>query len=237
MCLGTGALGIGADVRQASLSTRAGTWGGRRTPTPSTATVMEGTNEGLDWLEFCPSAAAQQLSAWACVRPRPDPELCESALCIGHSDPSAQHAIRASGVGSQPAQTAAFPATRPNASATAVRRWTSLDTPLGCLTVETLSNEWSSELGGRLVTTAPPPYRSTAENPACCWAFFPRAPTGSRRHARYGRIEEAFIRQGSCVLVVEAYEALMTRRLRSIRRSHARKAVHERPRGADRPRR
>lgn len=34
----------------------------------------------------------------------------ESDLCIGHSTPSAQHAIRASGVATQPAQSAAFPA-------------------------------------------------------------------------------------------------------------------------------
>ena len=61
-------MGSGADVRQASLRTRAGTLAGRTTPTPSTAAVMAVTNGGLDWLEFWPSAAAQQLSACACVR-------------------------------------------------------------------------------------------------------------------------------------------------------------------------
>ncbi len=139
---GTGAMGIGADVRQASLRTRAGTLAGRTTPTPSTAAVMAVTNEGLDWLEFWPSADAQQLSACACVRTRSDPERWESPLCIGHSAPSAQHAMRASGVGSHPAQTAAFPAIRPNVSARAARRWTSLTTPLGCSTADALSNEW-----------------------------------------------------------------------------------------------
>ena len=49
-------------------------------PTPSTAAVMAATNEGLDWLEFCPSDDAQQLSAWACVRTRSAPERCESRL-------------------------------------------------------------------------------------------------------------------------------------------------------------
>jgi hypothetical protein len=142
--LGTGAIGTGADVRQASLSTRAGTSAGRTTPTPSTAAVMAVTNEGLDWLDFWPSDDAQQLSACACVRTRRDAEPWESLLCIGHSAPSAQHAMRASGVGNHPAQIAAFPATRPNVSARAARRWTSLDTPLGCSTVETLSNEWSA---------------------------------------------------------------------------------------------
>src|SRR6187455_1069480 len=97
-CLGTGAMGIGADVRQASLRTRAGTLAGRTTPTPSTAAVIAVTNAGLEWLEVWPSADAQQLSAWACVSTRADPELCESRLCIGHAAPSAQHAIRASGL-------------------------------------------------------------------------------------------------------------------------------------------
>ena len=78
--MGTGAMGIGADVRQASLRTRAGTLAGRTTPTPSTAAVMAATNEGLDWLEFWPSDDAQQLSAWACVRTRSDPELVRIAL-------------------------------------------------------------------------------------------------------------------------------------------------------------
>ena len=115
-------MGIGADVRHASLRTRAGTLAGRTTPTPSTAAVIAVTNEGLDWLEFWPSDDAQQLSACACVRTRSDPERCESPLCIGHSTPSAQHAMRASGVGSHPAQIAAFPARSPMAKMTADRR-------------------------------------------------------------------------------------------------------------------
>lgn len=104
----------------------------------STAAVIAVTNEGLDWLEFWPSAEAQQLSACACVRTRADPGLCESPLCMGHSTPSAQHAMRASGVGIHPAQTAAFPAIRPSVSAKAARRWTSLTTSLGCSTAGTL---------------------------------------------------------------------------------------------------
>ena len=105
---------------------------GRTFPLPRTAAVMTATNVGLDWLEFLLSDDAQQLSAWACVRTRSDPERCESPLCIGHSQPSAQQAIRASGVGIHPAQTASFPATKANVSARAARRWTSLTTPLGC---------------------------------------------------------------------------------------------------------
>ena len=139
--MGTGAMGIGADVRHASLRTRAGTLAGRTTPTPSTAAVMAVTNEGLDGLEFWPSADAQQLSACNCVGTRLDPEPCESPLCMGHSPPSAQQAMRASAVGSHPAQIAAFPAIKARVIAMAERRWTRLTTYLGCSTAEALSNQ------------------------------------------------------------------------------------------------
>jgi hypothetical protein len=138
--LGTGAMGIGADVRHASLKRRAGTLAGRTTATPSTAAVMVVTNEGLDWLECWPSDDAQQLSACTCVRTRADPERCESPLCIGHSPPSAQQAMRASGLGIHPAHIAAFPASRPNVSARTARRWTSLTTCLGCWSAARVSN-------------------------------------------------------------------------------------------------
>ena len=103
--------------------------------------MIEVTNEGLDRLEFWPSADAQQLSACACVRARSDAELCESPLCIGHSLSSTQQAMRASGVANHPAQVAAFPAIRPNVSDRAARRRTNLTTPLGCSTPGALSNE------------------------------------------------------------------------------------------------
>jgi hypothetical protein len=94
---------------------------------------MAVTNEGLDWLEFWPSADAQQLSACACVRTRADPELCESPLCIGHSWASEQQAMRASGVANQPAHTAAFPARSPAAKRTADRRLITIGTNLRML--------------------------------------------------------------------------------------------------------
>ena len=94
---------------------------------------MAVTNEGLDWLEFWPSADAQQLSACACVRTRSDPERCESPLCIGHSSPSAQQAMRASGVANHPAHTAAFPARSPAAKRTADRRLITIGTDLRML--------------------------------------------------------------------------------------------------------
>ena len=150
-------MGIGADVRHASLRTRAGTLAGRTTPTPSTAAVMAVTNEGLDWLECWPSDDAQQLSAWTCVRTRPDPERCESPLCMGHSPPSAQQAMRASGVGIHPAQIAAFPATRPNVSARAARRWTSLTTSLGCSTARRCQTN-PGRVGGHFEPLVPRPF-------------------------------------------------------------------------------
>ena len=73
-CFGTGATGVGADVRHSSLRTRADSYERKDSPDAETAAVMTATNVGLDWLEFLPSDNAQQLSAWAWVRTRSDPE-------------------------------------------------------------------------------------------------------------------------------------------------------------------
>jgi hypothetical protein len=152
MCLGTGAMGIGEDVRHASLRTRAGMLAGRTIPTPSTAAVMAVANEGLDRFEFWPSADAQQLSACACVTTRSDPELCESPLCIGHSWPSEQQAMRASAVANQPAHTAAFPARSPAAKRTADRRRITFGTGLGCWSQAGVSNPGAN---GRALPRSP----------------------------------------------------------------------------------
>jgi len=53
--------------------------------------------------------AAQQLSASSCVIRRFEVVPCDVDLCIGQLVPFTQHAIRASGVACQPAQTATFP--------------------------------------------------------------------------------------------------------------------------------
>ena len=87
---------------------------------------------GLDWSEVLPSDDAQQLSAWAWVGTRSDPELCESPLCIGHLPPSEQQAMRASGVGIHPAHTAACPAASAILRAMADTRLARLSTSLGC---------------------------------------------------------------------------------------------------------
>jgi hypothetical protein len=54
-------------------------------------------------------AAAQQLSACAWLITCLEPERRGSELCIGQLVPFVQHAIRASGVDCQPAQTETFP--------------------------------------------------------------------------------------------------------------------------------
>ena len=141
--MGTCAVGRGATVRQPSLRTRAGTVAGRTIPVPRTALEIAATNVGLDWLEFSCSADAQQLSAWAWLIPRAELELCESPLCIGHAL-SAQHAIRASGIGAQPAQTAALPAEIKTASASANTCLLRVSTPLGCRTERQVSTRLQS---------------------------------------------------------------------------------------------
>ncbi len=93
---------------------------------------MAVANEGLDRSEFSRSDDAQQLSACACVRTRSDAELCGSRLCIGQS-PSAQQAMRASGVANHPAQIAAFPARSPMANMKANRRLMKIRTSLRML--------------------------------------------------------------------------------------------------------
>ena len=132
MCFGTGETGNGANVRHPSLRTRAGMLAGSTIPSPRTATVVAATTVGLDWLELLPSADAQQLSASVCVRTRCDSAWCELPLCIAHSAPPAQHAMRASGDDIHPTQIAAFPAIRPNVSARAAKRRTNLITSLEC---------------------------------------------------------------------------------------------------------
>ena len=142
--MGTCVVGIGAPVRQPSLRTRAGTGAGRAIPVPKTALEMAATNVGLDWLEFLCSEDAQQLSACTWLT-RPDAELCVSPLCIGHA-PSEQHAIRASGVGAHPAQSAALPAGMRTAKTSANNRLLRVSTPLGCRTERQLSNRLQSGL-------------------------------------------------------------------------------------------
>ena len=105
-------MGIGASVLQESVRTNAGAGGVRTVLTAGTGLEISATNVGLDELECSRWDTAQQESACPCVSCRWESDPWRPPLCIGHSCPLAQHDIRASGVGSQPAQTARLPAAR-----------------------------------------------------------------------------------------------------------------------------
>lgn len=131
---------MGVTVRQPSRRTRAGTVAGRAIPVPRTALEMAATNVGLDWPDVLCSADAQQLSACAWLSTRPDGEVCESSLCIGHAL-SAQQAMRASDVGAHPAHTAALPAEIRTVSASADNCLPRTSTRLGCRTERRVSTD------------------------------------------------------------------------------------------------
>ena len=80
---------------------------------------MERVNPDVEGAASRSAEEAQQRSAWACVRAI---EWSESDGCIGHPAPSEQHAILASGVAIQPAQTEAGPAAKPSTRRTAEKR-------------------------------------------------------------------------------------------------------------------
>ena len=116
------AIGTGAVTRQPALTKSVGTVASSGTPGPSTASDIAAANDRGEGLDSSRSEDAQQLSASACVTTLAWCESCAWRLCIGHSGPSAQQAIRSSGVAAHPAQTAIFPAIRPRLSRTADRR-------------------------------------------------------------------------------------------------------------------
>ena len=130
--MGTGGGGIGATIRQPSLSTSAGTCAGRTVAGPSTALEIKATLVGLDWLDLSRSDKAQQLSACAWLTERCC-SLRDSPWCMGHGPSAEQHSMRASGVGAQPAQSAALPAETKTASRRATRRLVAVNTPVRML--------------------------------------------------------------------------------------------------------
>ena len=118
-------------------STGVRTWS--MTAGPITAAAMVTTAVGDDGFDECPSDSAQQLSACACDTVRWLSEPDDSDLCIGHSG-SAQHAMRASGVGAQPAHRAALPTTSARLSASTDAHRLKVTTLVGCSTALSLSN-------------------------------------------------------------------------------------------------
>jgi hypothetical protein len=77
-----------------------------------------------NWVRF--DVAAQQLSACAWLMARLERARSRSDLCIGQLVPLMQHAIRASAVGCQPAQTERFPKHNVETIAIAANRRTSV---------------------------------------------------------------------------------------------------------------
>ena len=90
-------------------------------PSPRTATVIADATGAVDGVDPSGSDDAQQASACAWVKAGvapPSPSEC----AIGHDSPLLQHAIRASGVAAQPAQTPKFPAISNTVSSAAEQR-------------------------------------------------------------------------------------------------------------------
>lgn len=92
--------------------------------------MIDAKNAGFDWLELSRSEDAQQLSACAWVTARAEPELDDSPWCIGHGPPSAQQAMRASGVGNHPAQTPGLLAPRASTIGSTATRLNQFNTAL-----------------------------------------------------------------------------------------------------------
>ena len=113
---------MGTAVRHPSLGIREGATEGSTVAVPRTAGVIEPTNGPLDWLESR-FDDAQQVSACAWVRTPPASESDAPLLCMGHAPLSEQHAMRDSGVGIQPAHTAALLASNVRLRASAEKRW------------------------------------------------------------------------------------------------------------------
>ena len=108
-------------VRHVRSSTIAGIAAGTTNDAARTADEIEAAKDEDDGLRSRGSDEAQQLSAWAWVTIRCDADPPFSDLCIGQA-PSTQHAMRASGVANQPAQTATSPADSERTARHATRR-------------------------------------------------------------------------------------------------------------------
>ncbi len=98
------------------------------------------TNVEFVVVECVRSEPAQQLSACAWVTVWLEPECRDSDVCIGHVASLRQHAIRASGVACQPAQTARFPPQSVRIAAIATSRRLSTTTFVGCWMRRAVSN-------------------------------------------------------------------------------------------------
>ena len=107
----------GVAVTAATKGTKPGTIANDRDEKPDAEEAAESCSE-----------AAQQLSASAWLMDVD--ELGEPALCIGHTTPLAQHAIRASGVDIHPAHRTRGPAESDSTRTSADRRRLRISTPV-----------------------------------------------------------------------------------------------------------
>lgn len=137
--MGTAVPGTGTSARHASKDRAVA---GRMIATglAAKASDPDRTNADADVGESLRSDAAQQLSACVWLTTLFAPGSCESDLCIGHVPPSAQQAIRASGVAFQPAHTAKFATHNAKTAETAATRLLKFSTSLGCSTGARVSN-------------------------------------------------------------------------------------------------
>lgn len=142
--MGTGETGSG---------TRARHFWSASTGTATTTGAMAGNARACDntYVGFATEdcvrveVAAQQLSACAWLIVRFEAGSCGFDLCIGQVVPFMQHAIRASGLDCQPAQTAALPAQSVSIATRADRRLTKPTTYLECWTRSMVSNRVASQ--------------------------------------------------------------------------------------------
>jgi hypothetical protein len=152
--VGTEVRGSGASVRRASNGTSGGStsW----TTVWTGASEIERLNVDAVGADSSVSDAAQQrsASAWLTVWTSP----CSPALCIGQSPSSEQHAIRASAVGIQPAQSARLLDASARVRRSADTRRLRSSTILGCANGGRVSNK---ALGAR----APTPGADTRRPP------------------------------------------------------------------------
>ena len=145
--MGTRVAGMGTDARQISACASGS---GINTGTGLSTTPSATENARLDGegAESSCSDAAQQRSDSAWLTTRLDPSPSESDLCIGHA-PSEQHAMRASGVAIQPAQTPSCPAETADTTTSTARRRQRSSTLLRMLDYREPVKQYNSVAPGR----------------------------------------------------------------------------------------
>jgi hypothetical protein len=118
-----------------------------RTGLGTTANDTVRTKVDADGAASSVSDAAQHWSASAWLTARAELESSESRSCIGQGQPSEQQAMRASGVATQPAHTATWPAARAMVNMSADKRLLRVSTSLECWSEADVSTEVLGAVG------------------------------------------------------------------------------------------